>query len=479
MARLPENLPTPALPLWDTFEVVFFLVAGVFLGVVAGVLFPSLWRTLRRRFRKPESRNYLDTSSLLLLNDRVIPTADLSVTLDSSPSTQILHFNTATHPNRNPPCRSLQLSSRLIQDPSQPSDQIESSELVAQDLQQSFFTARYLASENNTREAIRLYANLLSSSTISKHQTHSALFEMAQCYFSLGLFSKSLEIATELSARLRTNPQIFCLALQSAFQVNHWKSFQQLVNQYSGPRTQELRGFVSKKIVEFWSRPSNLSSRQSGDQLSALNRAVQWDDDNLQARVLLWQFTSQSTWDNSPGDPIVLSGLFFEDFFAFSSLQHDTNLSPYAVASSTSSRLLRLAEANPSKIQISRAKREFYRSNEKDLAELFESSEQSQLSFERFLESALASVPPVSAAKGSQALKSLVPNLLQDFPNTRMEFLLESLSNSLSPTLPLHLCHQCKGWFLSHAWTCPGCRGSGTLWLPSQQIFVEQSQSSL
>ena len=446
MARLPENLPTPALPLWDTFEVVFFLVAGVFLGVVAGVLFPSLWRTLRRRFRKPESRNYLDTSSLLLLNDRVIPTADLSVTLDSSPSTQILHFNTATHPNRNPPCRSLQLSSRLIQDPSQPSDQIESSELVAQDLQQSFFTARYLASENNTREAIRLYANLLSSSTISKHQT---------------------------------NPQIFCLALQSAFQVNQWKSFQQLVNQYSGPRTQELRGFVSKKIVEFWSRPSNLSSRQSGDQLSALNRAVQWDDDNLQARVLLWQFTSQSTWDNSPGDPIVLSGLFFEDFFAFSSLQHDTNLSPYAVASSTSSRLLRLAEANPSKIQISRAKREFYRSNEKDLAELFESSEQSQLSFERFLESALASVPPVSAAKGSQALKSLVPNLLQDFPNTRMEFLLESLSNSLSPTLPLHLCHQCKGWFLSHAWTCPGCRGSGTLWLPSQQIFVEQSQSSL
>lgn len=51
---MPDHIatsPPHILPVWDSFEAIFFVLAGGIIGFVFAYLFPSIWRTIRRRFR--------------------------------------------------------------------------------------------------------------------------------------------------------------------------------------------------------------------------------------------------------------------------------------------------------------------------------------------------------------------------------------------------------------------------------------------
>ena len=76
MARQITTQSTEGMPMWDSFEASFFVGAGLSVGIVLGFLFPSLWRTFRRRFRKisnytPDKKHFNPklTTKLKILND--------------------------------------------------------------------------------------------------------------------------------------------------------------------------------------------------------------------------------------------------------------------------------------------------------------------------------------------------------------------------------------------------------------------------
>jgi hypothetical protein len=431
MARLPENLPTHVLPLWDTFEVGFFLCAGIFLGIVLGILFPSLWRTLRRRFRRPHSRGYLDTSSLLLFEVASKLELPPEETLSSSVS--------------------LNAGAKDLQN-----ERIHSSLL-----KETFFTARYLLSQNQLREAIQLYTQILGSPYVSKHQTHAALFELSQCYSQLNLFTKAFEISSELSARLRNQAKVFAFAVQNACADGNTKGLLLLLDRYSGQRSSELRTEISSQISALVRAENKFSRSLTQDlKIQLLNRALRWNEGNLEARIVLWSLLSQGTWDLSPSDPRTLCRLIFEDFFSFCALCKEYELSSFSVAKSISMRLLKLANSSPDRSHFAQAKSDFLENNQKELLEFFPTQAHGFREQSQFFFAAFCKLPLGVAQPQSLALQLAGEELLSEEHNAKFRNLFLTDAEHSPNQLPesSHRCSSCKGIFEDFFWHCPGCK---------------------
>lgn len=174
MPRPAATTGADGLPLWDTFEALFFLIAGLSIGVVLGVMFPSLWRSFRRRFRNPS---------------RFAPH-------DASLSAYVSH---------TPPLHILSASESEEDAEVAPSGQVG--------LAEAFVIARHHLQEGRPRESVRIYLDILGHEQVSTQQTNRALFELSQVYAELGLQSRALDTGLELLHRKPDDGRVFTYLL--------------------------------------------------------------------------------------------------------------------------------------------------------------------------------------------------------------------------------------------------------------------------
>lgn len=252
MPRPVSDSIADGLPLWDTYEALFFLLTGISIGIVLGFLFPSLWRSFRRRFRKLEKYR---------------PGVTRSRPLGRSPKVQYL------------------LSDSL-------GGEGDESQADA-DVVTLFVSARYAFEENSLREAVALYLQILGSEKVTRVQTNKAMFELSQVYAQSGLTAKAMETGLELLHRKPSNIDIFRFLLQLASERGEENRLETTLQLYSGPASGDLAREVAHVLSESSSRllrDAQLESQKQAVRLAKL--AVRWSPAAVEPKLALVEATS-------------------------------------------------------------------------------------------------------------------------------------------------------------------------------------------
>lgn len=264
----------------------FFLLTGISLGIVLGFLFPSLWRSFRRRFRKLEKYR---------------PGITPSGPLGRSPQTKYLS--------------SYSLSG-------------EGDESLADaDVVTLFVSARYAFQENSLREAAALYLQILGSEKVTRVQTNKAMFELSQVYAQSGLIAKAMETGLELLHRKPTNIDIFRLLLGLASQRGEEDRLETALQLYAGPSSGDLAREVAHVLSESSSRllrDAQLESQKQAVRLAKL--AVRWSPAAVEPKLTLVEATSV-LWraaDGHAADQLLMG--FCVDLLELARLKHSSSV---------------------------------------------------------------------------------------------------------------------------------------------------------
>lgn len=253
MPRPVSDSIADGLPLWDTYEAFFFLLTGMTLGIVLGFLFPSVWRSFRRRFRKLE---------------RYKPDKIVSGTLSESVRTAPVPFATPLEES---------------------DDAAPDTEIVT-----LFVSARFAIQENALREAAAFYLQILGSEKVTRVQTNKAMFELSQVYARSGLTSKAIETGLELLYRKPTHSEVFRHLLSLVSQKGEEQKLDTVLDVYSGPAAGEL----GREVASHLSGSSLRLLReglQPDDQQRAIRwakLAVRWNPTAIQPKLVLIEATS-------------------------------------------------------------------------------------------------------------------------------------------------------------------------------------------
>ncbi len=268
MPRPVSDTIAGGLPLWDTYEALFFLLTGAFLGLILGFLFPSLWRSFRRRFRK---------------TDRFKP--------DRLSSGQLIERSGLLQPDK--------LQNLNEEDDNQTEQSIGS----------LFVAARYAVQESAYREAVALYLQILGSESVSRVQTNKAMFELSQVYALSSLPLKAFETGVELLHRKPAHTDLFRFLLHQLKDNFDEERLEQLVKVYAGPSSADLSREVSHMLASASSKclvTRSESARQSAIRFAKL--AVRWSPTAIEPKIALVQATSLlwSTEKDRPADQLFI-----------------------------------------------------------------------------------------------------------------------------------------------------------------------------
>ena len=244
------------LPKWDSFEAIFFVVAGFFIGLVLGILFPSLWRTFRRSFRReskysPHSENWNDT---LNLNIKILPSDDEDAPENGDSVLYLPVFK-------------------------------------------AFTSARYFFQVGDSRRAIALYIEILTSVQISKQDTNRALFELSQVYSSIGLHSRAFDTAFELLNRKPHKNAVLTHLLKLCSQFFDANKLNMVISVYKGLPDAPLRCCLSHSLCEI--ADVYLQKNELTKAIDYSRMAVKWDRTSGRALISLWETTSRQFWEKN------------------------------------------------------------------------------------------------------------------------------------------------------------------------------------
>lgn len=249
MPRPVSDAVADGLPLWDTYEALFFLLTGIFLGLVLGFLFPSAWRSFRRSFRRIDK--YRPDKS------------GISGQLKFSSKNQLLPLSHSDESEEEP---------------------------VDVDLVSLFVAARYAVQDNSFRDAAQLYLQILGSEKVTRVQTNKAMYELAQVYSLSGLTERAIETALELLHRKPAHTDVLRLLLSLCSQQPSVRTLTNVVDTYAGPKSGELAREVSHQLSE--AALSALSSDVPLDAVSLAKLAVRWSPAALEPKLALVIVTS-------------------------------------------------------------------------------------------------------------------------------------------------------------------------------------------
>lgn len=302
-------MPRPAsltgadgLPLWDTFEASFFLVAGLFVGVVLGFLFPSLWRTLRRRFRNTA---------------RFAPEA-----------------NTLGQPITAPV--------RLL--PEDDLEQTETSTTTDLTISQAFVFARSMIQQGRAREAVQTYLEILAFEQVTKKETNRALYELSQTYAELGLSSRAIETGMELLHRKPELVAVFEHVMKLCVRFGEFSRLKDVLQTFKGQLTPPQRMVVAHAFAE--AGENQLASTHRKEALEFARLAARYFGVSARAKILLWQVTSLDLWERSAKEPSSLWLALAADLEARAQIARETQISPAAGADYLAECLGNLATAH-------------------------------------------------------------------------------------------------------------------------------------
>ena len=271
MPRPVSGAIADGLPLWDTYEALFFLVTGIFLGLILGFLFPSVWRSFRRRFRRVDK--YRADSGRLATQMKLSESVGYPV---------ILHET----------------------DPEDPPSDV--------DLISVFNAARYAFQEKALRDAANFYLQILGSEKVTRVQTNKAMFELAQVYAQSGLTERAVETALELLHRKPAQSDVFKFLLSLCTNPPVFYRIEQILKIYAGPKSVELSREVTHQLSQAALTCLGLGQQQNAVALS--KAAVRWSPSALEPKLALIEATSlwSQRASGRPLDQMVIG--FFVDF---------------------------------------------------------------------------------------------------------------------------------------------------------------------
>ena len=389
------------LPLWDTFEAGFFFAGGIFIGIVFGFLLPSLWRSLRRRFRNVT---------------KYAPAEGWFTRSIAKKQVQILSEEDDLFKREN-----IQIINKFV-------------------------LARNFIYENNIRESVQIYLEILSDDKVTKHQTNQALFELAQCYAELKLYDRAVDTSIELLARKNKNELVFQFCLEMTKNLKKRKYILKLLNIYKGSMSNINRKNLCLSILN--AAESEKSSSPT-ELLQIGKQALIYDISSAKAKFFIWDISSLNLWNSKTLDLKNTENVFFEDLNTYIKIVVDSDISPMAAFDRLFfrfSELKRLACKNQD---------DWYKEIEK-ISENFFDHKLRPLSF--FILNLLFIY---NAEKNrfifdnNQIFSSSVNEKKESFYFWKKKDFLDS--QNLSKLLNTHFCTKCDSIYKEFLWECPYC----------------------
>jgi hypothetical protein len=390
------------------------------MGFVLGILFPSLWRTFRRRFRKetqytPFSENWHKNSELNL---------------------QILKDENV-------------LEEYNVQD---------NKEFIHVKMIEAFMMAHHFFQTGKTRFAIQTYIEILGNETVSKQETNRALFELSQIYLSMGLFGRAFDTAFELLNRKPLIQSVLIHILEICRQGQFPEKSIQTLNIYKGP----VDLFLRRSVASYLNQTGELylDKKQLGKAMEFARLAANWNRASARTLVLLWQITSQIFWQKDILDSKSMWVAMAADLDARAQIYLKTKISPAAGAEYLSSLILRLCQSENAIESYSIIESEFQKTLEwKKLAPDVEKNLLESIFYAIIL---LQDRQEVDMQQNFTAVLSLLINKKKTMFYKNMFF-------SEKPSKPevlgffAHQCGKCHSQFISFSWKCPQCAAEESL----------------
>lgn len=409
-----------SLPLWDSFEAIFFLFAGISIGVVLGILFPSLWRTFRRRFRK---------------------------------ETQYTPFLETWHDNSN-------LNLQILKDENEDTENEISKEKDPIHLKmiEAFVMARYFFETGQTRLAIQTYLEILGSENVSKQETNRVLFELSQVYFSMGLLDRAFDTGFELLNRKPMIPEVLLHLLDVCQKGKFQDKFTLVLNTYHGPINPMLRKSVSYHLSQIGENA--LLEKEFQKAIDFARLSANWNRTSAKSLVLLWQATSQIFWKKNATDAQLMWVAIAADLDARAQIYSKTKISPAAGAEY----LCRLIQSLCKSDQVM----ESFPIVQKEFQKILEWKKLDPEVEKKLLESIFYAIiliqdrQEVSMKRSFSDVVSILTNEKKHLFYSDM-FFSKSPSKSEALGFFAHECGRCRSQFVSFLWKCPECAADESL----------------
>lgn len=408
------NIINSTFPMWDNFEAVFFVIAGFSAGIVFGILFPSLWRSFRRSFRKES--NY----------------APQSDKWDENLKSKI---------------------KILSQEDKTPEENEEG--LLSLHVFEAFTAARYYFQIGDTRKAVSLYVEILTSESVSKQDTNRALFELSQVYSFIGLYSRAYDTAFELLNRKSDHSQVLMHLLKICAQNFTPDKINVVLNLYKGIPDDNLRRSISHALCRISEMYLERKDLQNAIEFSRLG--VKWDRTSGRALITLWETTSRQFWQKNSLDKKIQWLSFAADLEARVQISQSSKISSAAGAEYLASLMENLLNLQNSL--------ENYYEIEKEFKATFNWAKLSVHAQKKLMESIFYAVLLVHKRQSVNLLgpeKKFV-EILSVVTNYQCSSILEFIhyNKKYEPYLLLgafaHQCSQCRSLAQSFAWVCSTC----------------------
>ncbi|MES2614355.1 MAG: hypothetical protein V4591_02960 [Bdellovibrionota bacterium] len=409
------NIINSALPTWDSFEALFFVIAGLSVGIVFGILFPSIWRSFRRSFRK--EANY-------------------------APPTEKWDEN---------------LKSKIKILSEEDSDKIEENTegVFYIHVFEAFTAARYYFQMGDTRKSVSLYVEILTSERVSKQDTNRALFELSQVYTFIGLHSRAFDTAFELLNRKPQHNQVLTHLLTICSKNFLPDKLNLVLNIYKGVPDAPLRRSIAHavcRISEIFIEKKDLAKAIDYSRLS-----VKWDRTSGRALIMLWETTSKQFWQKNIEDKKIKWLSFAADLEARTQISLNSKISSAAGAEYLSTLIEFLLNLKDSLENYAEVQKEFKSTfsweklplqGQKKLME--------SIFYAVILLQKRYAVNSLSAEPKFVEILSIITNNQQD---SYLEFL--NYNKKYEPFMLLgsltHQCSQCNSLFAQFSWNCKNC----------------------
>ncbi|APJ04472.1 hypothetical protein [Silvanigrella aquatica] len=417
MTRQMTTLSAEGMPMWDTFEASFFVGAGLSVGIVLGILFPSLWRTFRRRFRK--SAHY-------------------------APEGKKLESKISVH------LKILGVSEESEQEEIK---EIEMGMSVSGNynfiyISEAFVLARNFFQIGNTKDAVKMYIEILTHQNVSKQETHRALFELSQVYSSLGLHVRAFDTAMELLRRTPHNYEVLEHILKICSQGFFPDKLYAALSIYKGSHDHKLRIKIAHSLCHI-GEMQLLENEKLEKAIELARNALRWERSSGRALMLLWQTTSQDLWQKVVHDPKMMWTALAADLEALVQIYKNTTVSPVAGAKYLSVIISKISDEREAIESYAIVKSEFTRVLNKDKIDL---NTQKYLWASIFHASLLIQNSP--ELKKSRFLSDVLA-ILGESPSY-FNFVAKQ-DEAARIGYSSHYCEKCSSFYSSFAWKCLNC----------------------
>lgn len=428
------------LPLWDSFEATFFVVAGMSVGFVLGYLFPSIWRTLRRRFRPYRQ---------FLISD---------ISLERNIHTTLHTFDSLSD------------------------DKTEYSTV------EMFVIARDFFQKREFRRSVKVYGEILTSTQATTPHIHQAMFELAQVYFALKLYPRAFDTSFELLKRKPRDSVILSFILKLLGCYFDPDRFKEVYEVYKGnlnePLKKKMCFIVCKYVEQHLKDQAHLSKA-----ISLLQLCLKIDFTYVYGQVLLWQTLSMKiryTKKLSVGSEWIA---FAADLNSLLRLYKTYELSLYAGLNYLSELFFRLYTHDLELKEFNIIKNEF-----KESLMLSQMSlQQKKVVFQIFGEFYLKQVNPKNVNEANLYKEFIIKLLQENLKNPEelnIIFLFANqnifVNDSINPEtiktgFQVHQCKNCLSLFQYFQWSCENC-GAFEALIPyldmsTESAFYEQNWS--